>query len=133
MGNLVPNTNCKGYPLIRAAMSKMDQLELASLFQAGQSASIVAEGQTYLVAPEDVEVRMAPRAGFSVAEAGGYLVAVTTELTQSLIQEGFARELVRRIQEIVRKSQFKRQTAPVAKLSPRTVGVDFQYARDWGT
>ena len=90
----------KGYPLIRAAMSKMDQLELASLLQAGQAAPIVAEGQTYLVAPEDVEVRMTPRAGFSVAEAGGYLVAVTTELTQSLIQEGYARELVRRIQQL---------------------------------
>ena len=90
----------KGYPQIKAAMSKLDQLELATLFQAGQSAPILVGEEVYLVAPEDVEVRMAPRAGFSVAEAGGYLVAVTTELTQSLIQEGYARELVRRIQQL---------------------------------
>ena len=33
-------------------------------------------------------------------QAGGYLVAVTTELDQALIQEGYARELVRRIQQL---------------------------------
>ena len=52
------------------------------------------------VAPEDVEVRSAPRQGFSVAEASGYLVAVTTELDTMLEQEGYARELVRRIQQL---------------------------------
>jgi NAD+ synthase len=46
---------------------------------------------------------------------------------------GFDLALVQRIQEIVRRSQFKRQTPPIAKVSPRTVGVDFLYARDWGT
>ena len=46
---------------------------------------------------------------------------------------GFDLALVQRIQEIVRRNQFKRQTPPIAKVSPRTVGVDFLYARDWGT
>ena len=90
----------KGYPKIRAAMSAMDQLELASRFQAGEAVAVVAEGETYAVAPEDVEVRVTPRAGYSVAEQGGYLVAVTTELDNALIQEGYARELVRRIQQL---------------------------------
>jgi isoleucyl-tRNA synthetase len=90
----------KGYPKIRQAMASMDQLELAARFQAGETVDVTAEGETYAVAPEDVEVRMTPRAGFSVAQAGGYLVAVTTELDQALIQEGYARELVRRIQQL---------------------------------
>lgn len=55
----------------------------------------------------------------------------TAEETTAALKEDPA--LVRRIQEIVRKSQFKRLPAPVAKVGPRTVGVDFQYARDWGT
>ncbi len=46
---------------------------------------------------------------------------------------GFEVALVKRVQEIVRRSQYKRQSAPVAKVSARTVGADFQYARDWGT
>ena len=43
---------------------------------------------------------MTPRAGYSVAQAAGYLVAITTELDQALLQEGYARELVRRVQQL---------------------------------
>ncbi|MDI9549756.1 MAG: isoleucine--tRNA ligase [Chloroflexota bacterium] len=89
-----------GYPKIRQALSKLDQAELASRFQAGETVEVVADGETYAVTPEDVEVRSTPRAGYSVAEAGGYLVAVTTELDAALEQEGHARELVRRIQQL---------------------------------
>ena len=46
---------------------------------------------------------------------------------------GFDLALVQRIQHLVRQNQFKRQPPPIAKVSPRTVGVDFLYARDWGT
>jgi isoleucyl-tRNA synthetase len=90
----------KGYPKIRAAMAQLDQLELAGKLQAGESVEIEADGERYVVAPEDVEVRLTPRAGYSVAQAAGYLVAITTELDQALLQEGYARELVRRIQQL---------------------------------
>jgi isoleucyl-tRNA synthetase len=90
----------KGYPKIRQAISQMDQAELAAHFQAGETVEVVADGQTYALAPEDVEVRSAPRSGYSVAEDGGYLVAVTTDLSTALVQEGYARELVRYIQQL---------------------------------
>ena len=90
----------KGYPKIRQALSSLEQAELAARFQAGETVEISAEGETDGVAPEDVEVRVTPRAGFSVAQEAGYLVAVTTELDQTLLQEGSARELVRRIQQL---------------------------------
>ena len=90
----------KGYPVIRKLLSSMDQLALAGKFQAGESVTIEGDGVSYEIAPEDVEVRSTPRAGFSVAQDGGYLVAVTTTLTPELEQEGNARELVRRIQQL---------------------------------
>ena len=90
----------KGYPKIRQAMSQMDQFSLAARLQAGESVEVAADGESFMVAPEDVEVRSTPRQGFSVAETGGYLVAVTTELDAALEQEGDARELVRRIQQL---------------------------------
>jgi isoleucyl-tRNA synthetase len=90
----------KGYPQIKSAMAKLDQLELANRFRAGESVEVMAGETSFVVAPEDVEVRMTPRAGYSVAEQGGYLVAITTELDGALVQEGNARELVRRIQQL---------------------------------
>jgi isoleucyl-tRNA synthetase len=90
----------KGYPKIRQALAGLDQFELAGRFQAGEMVEIEVDGERYVIASEDVEVRSTPRVGYSVAEGGGYLVAVTTELSNALIQEGYARELVRRIQQL---------------------------------
>ncbi len=48
------------------------------------------------------------------------------------IAAGFPRRMVARITRLIASSQFKRRPPLIAKLSPRTVGVDFRYARDWG-
>jgi NAD+ synthase len=48
-----------------------------------------------------------------------------------LLEEGFDPALVRRVRTLIRRSQFKRCLPPVAKLSARTVGLDFRYPRDW--
>jgi isoleucyl-tRNA synthetase len=90
----------KGYPQIRQAMSELDQADLAARFQAGETVEIAAGGQVFAVAPADVEVRSTPRAGYSVAQDGSYLVAVTTELDDVLLLEGYARELVRQLQQL---------------------------------
>ena len=90
----------RGFPVVRQALAGMDQSDLAARFGAGESVTVEVDGTSYEVAPEDVEVRSNPRAGFSVAEDGGYLVAVTTDLTPELVLEGQAREVVRRVQQL---------------------------------
>jgi NAD+ synthase len=42
---------------------------------------------------------------------------------------GFERALVERVDRMVAGSEFKRQVPPVAKLGPRTAGVDYLYPR----
>ena len=42
---------------------------------------------------------------------------------------GFDRELVERVDRMVATSEFKRQVPPIAKLGPRTAGVDYLYPR----
>jgi NAD+ synthase len=42
---------------------------------------------------------------------------------------GFPRELVDRVDRMVASSEFKRQVPPIAKLGPRTAGVDYLYPR----
>ncbi len=49
-----------------------------------------------------------------------------------LEQMGFEREFILRVRDIVRRNQFKRALPVIAKVSNRTVNVDFRYARDWG-
>ena len=42
---------------------------------------------------------------------------------------GFDRATVERVDQLVARSEFKRQVPPVAKLGPRTAGVDYLYPR----
>ncbi len=49
-----------------------------------------------------------------------------------VVSLGFDRELVYRIAERVRKNQFKRLPPIIAKISRRTINIDFRYLRDWG-
>ena len=46
-----------------------------------------------------------------------------------VVQLGFDRALVERVDRLVATSEFKRQVPPIAKLGPRTAGVDYLYPR----
>jgi NAD+ synthase len=46
-----------------------------------------------------------------------------------VVARGFDRPTVERVDELVARSEFKRQVPPVAKLGPRTAGVDYLYPR----
>jgi NAD+ synthase len=47
-----------------------------------------------------------------------------------LIELGFDPKFVRSVRDRVRRNQFKRRTAIIAKLSSRTIGPDFRLPRD---
>ena len=42
---------------------------------------------------------------------------------------GFEREMIERVDRMVAGAEFKRQVPPIAKLGPRTAGVDYLYPR----
>jgi len=53
--------------------------------------------------------------------------------TGTIIAKGFRRETVLRVQRLIMRSQFKRRMPLIAKVSTRSIGWDFRYARDWKT
>lgn len=52
---------------------------------------------------------------------------------EELEKLGFEAEFISRVKSLIQKNQFKRRPPLIAKVSYRTVNVDFRYARDWGT
>jgi len=52
--------------------------------------------------------------------------------TEEAIRLGFPPALVTKVLRMIRRSQYKRRLPLIAKVSDRTVGVDFRYPRDWG-
>lgn len=73
--------------------------------------------------------------GFTYAEVDRLLVHMVDQRAkpEELVATGFAPEFVRRIGRMVQMSHYKRHLPVIAKLSHRTIGRDFRYARDWGT
>jgi NAD+ synthase len=49
--------------------------------------------------------------------------------TEELVSMGFDRAMVDRVDRMVAGAEFKRQVPPIAKLGPRTAGVDYLYPR----
>jgi len=95
------------FPKIQSALAELDHAELARRVRAGESVALEVEGQTVSLLPEELEVRTEAKEGYAVAEEAGYLVAISTVLDEELIQEGLARELVRRIQIMRKEAGFR--------------------------
>ncbi len=70
-------------------------------------------------------------AGFTYPELDRLLQAMIDRrrTREELVAVGFAPETIARVERLVAASEFKRQVPPVAKLGPRTTGVDYLYPR----
>lgn len=73
--------------------------------------------------------------GFTYSRLDSLLYRLVDERRndEELAKLGFEPEFVARVKTLIQKSQFKRRPPLIAKVSYRTVNVDFRYARDWGT
>jgi NAD+ synthase len=69
--------------------------------------------------------------GFSYAEVDRILFRLVDRRRSihELVEEGFDQALVERVDRMVAGAEFKRQVPPIAKLGPRTAGIDYLYPR----
>ncbi|HUV29584.1 MAG TPA: isoleucine--tRNA ligase [Acidobacteriota bacterium] len=64
-------------------------------------------GRTVMLKPDEVEVNRNEREGYAVESDGHVTVALATELSEDLVDEGFAREIVNKIQNMRKTSGFE--------------------------
>ncbi len=94
------------FPAIRSAILALDAENSAKELLAGKSLVVEVDGQKVEILPEEIEVRIHAKEGFSVASQGAELAALVTTLTDDLVSEGLAREFVRRVQEARKQADF---------------------------
>ena len=72
--------------------------------------------------------------GFSylIADEILYRMVEERKTIEKIVEEGYSEEIVNRIKNKIKNSQYKRKLPVIAKLSSRTVGIDLDYPRDWG-
>ena len=89
--------------VVGARIQQMSAEEISTLEKTGQL-TVDIEGETYTLAPDDVEIRTQDLPGWLVATDGPLTVALDVTLTDELRQEGVARELVNRLQNLRKDS-----------------------------
>jgi isoleucyl-tRNA synthetase len=87
------------YPQIRKEIFALNAEKTALQLLAGEAFEVNVDGNLMQILPEEVEVRLQAREGYSVASEGAYMAALVTDLTPELAAEGLAREFVRRVQD----------------------------------
>jgi len=95
--------------LVKAAagcIAKMNGENIERLLS-GEKISINVHGNDVELDPMDIIVERIPHKGLAVASEGSILVALKTELTPDLIQEGLAREFVNKIQNMRKTADFE--------------------------
>jgi isoleucyl-tRNA synthetase len=87
---------------IQRVLGQADKAEVARAATTGRPVAL----DGFVLQANELLVSISGKPGYAVAEEAGYAVAVTTEITQELADEGLARELVRRVQEMRKSAGF---------------------------
>ena len=91
---------------IAAQMAMLSQEQIAQLENEG-SLKLEVEGQEAVVDAADVEIISEDIPGWLVSNEGNLTVALEVQLSDELLKEGMARELINRIQNIRKDSGFE--------------------------
>lgn len=110
---LKPNFKVVG-PLLRdkmklfaPALAKLDALEIKEKVEKGESFTVDLGGEEFEVKPEYVNVEIVDKEGFAVAMDNGLFVILDTTLTQDLLDEGYAREFVSKVQQMRKNNGYE--------------------------
>ena len=88
----------KKMPLLKAALSDVDGATLLRDLEADGHASITIDGETIVIASDEIAVSLQAREGFAAAAGAAGVVVLRTTLSPELIEEGLFREVLNRVQ-----------------------------------
>jgi isoleucyl-tRNA synthetase len=90
----------KNLPAAKKALAEADASKLLAELKADNKTTLkLPTGDSIDLDNEDIEVRLAAKAGWAAAQGKASVVVLSTELTQELVDEGAARDVVRLVQD----------------------------------
>jgi len=102
---VVPNFKLLGprlgklLPKVKQWLTQQTGADLLANIRDNGKIDLTLDGQSIALSPEEVEVRIKPKPGWTSANDQGVVVVLSTELTPELIDEGVATDVIRLIQD----------------------------------
>ncbi|MBR1584654.1 MAG: isoleucine--tRNA ligase [Clostridia bacterium] len=91
---------------MRGEMQKLNGSEVVAAFERGETVTLTMDGTEIILNKEDVLVEAVKKAGFTSQVEGKLTVVLDTTLTDALIQEGYAREVISKLQSMRKDAGF---------------------------
>lgn len=93
-------------PHIRRVLEEQDAAQVVRAVERGEDVQLTVDGRVVTLAPEEILTSAQPRENFQAVAEEGYVVVLDTRLTPDLVDEGWAREVVRRVNDWRREAGF---------------------------
>ncbi len=88
-------------------LASMDGNDVVDAFARGEEVSFDIDGTNVILAKDDVLTSPMQKPGFTAMEDRGVTVVLDTNLTEELIREGYAREVISKVQTMRRDAGFE--------------------------
>ena len=89
------------------ALAKLSANEVVPKLEAGEKVSVDLDGEAFEFGKDDVLINISSKEGFDVCMENNIFVILDTHLTEELIQEGYAREFISKVQQLRKSSNFE--------------------------
>jgi isoleucyl-tRNA synthetase len=95
-------------PLVKEFQTKLEGLteREIEMLQSGQSIELNLGGEDKEITPDMVDIRISSKEGFNVGMENNNFIILDTTLTDELILEGIAREMVSKVQQLRKNKDF---------------------------
>jgi len=109
---ILPNNKILGpkygadFPKVSAALAKLDPNQVAALANEGGPIPLKVGNEEISLEADEVLVQTVAAEGLATVDSKLLTVAIETEITDALREEGLAREMVRRIQDFRKQADF---------------------------
>ncbi|WP_069998920.1 isoleucine--tRNA ligase [Cellulosilyticum sp. I15G10I2] len=94
---------------IRTALMALDGSKAMDELNTNGTLKLSLEGETIELSKEDLLIDIAQKGGFVSAVDKGYTVVIDTNLSEELLEEGFVREIISKIQTMRKEADFEVQ------------------------
>jgi isoleucyl-tRNA synthetase len=88
----------KAMPQVAEAVAALDADHVAEALREGRPVGIFIDGHDHTLGPDDLQIAMAPLAGYQLEREGSHAVALDLTIDEDLRREGLAREIVHAVQ-----------------------------------
>ncbi|MFZ7121131.1 MAG: isoleucine--tRNA ligase [Eubacteriaceae bacterium] len=93
--------------LLGKALSKVNAADIVPKLEQGESITLTIDGEELEITNEFVDVRISAKEGFNVQMENNIFVILDTTVSDDLKREGFAREIISKIQQLRKNMGFE--------------------------